>query len=70
MTIKEIRLGSTSKLIEELYLSKEQSKKNLIAYELTCRMYIPFKGIEFDELLKKNGYEEIKRPKVLTYNNK
>lgn len=65
MDIKELRLGSTNKLIEKLCIVRNQEEINELAYELTCRMYIPFKGIEFDELLKNNGYVEIGKKKVL-----
>ena len=65
MTIKELREMPTNKLIELLYILENQDQINIIAYELTCRMYVPFKDITFDELLLKNGYmpkeKEIRR---------
>jgi hypothetical protein len=48
-----------------MYLVKNQEEMNMLAYELTCRMYVPFKGIDFDDLLKKNGYVEPEKKKVL-----
>ena len=65
MDIKELRLGSTSKLIEKMCIVRNQEEMNMLAFELTCRMYVPFKGIEFDELLRKNGYVEKEKDKTL-----
>lgn len=70
LNIKDLRLGSTVQLVEKLHLVKNQEEINQLAYELACRMYVPFKGIEFDELLKNNGYVEIEKGKALTMRKK
>ena len=56
MTIEELRTAPMNKLIELLYLVEDQTKLNIIIYELTCRMYVPFSNVSFDELLLNNGY--------------
>ena len=56
MTIEELRITPLNKLIELLYIVEEQDKLNIIIYEITCRMYVPFGDVSFDELLIKNGY--------------
>lgn len=43
-----------------------QAEKNAIIYELTCRLYVPFMGVSFDELLLENGYKPIERKKDKT----
>lgn len=63
MTIEELRTASLNKLIELLCTIKEQDKLNIIIYEITCRMYVPFKGKSFDELLLDNGYIPIEKNK-------
>ena len=58
MNIQKLRTLPTIKLISYLCAGEQTSDWNQIAYELTCRMYVPFnnEGISFDELLLKNGY--------------
>ncbi len=67
MTIEELRTAPLNKLIELLYILDTQDKLNIVIYEITCRMYVPFSNVSFDELLIMNGYvpkeqnKEIKR---------
>ena len=56
MTIEELRTAPLNKLIELLYVLDTQDKLNIVIYEITCRMYVPFSDVSFDELLIKNGY--------------
>ena len=59
MTIKELRTASLIDLMKLLQEVKDQDQINIIAFEITCRMYIPFSDVSFDELLLQMGY----RPK-------
>ena len=57
MTLNELRTTSSVKLLEEMEKVKDNPIEwNKICYELTCRIFVPFKGITFEELLLKNGY--------------
>ena len=64
MTIKELRTASLIDLMKLLQEVKDQDQINIIAFEITCRMYIPFSDVSFDELLIQMGY----RPKDKTRN--
>lgn len=63
MTLEELRTMPLNKLIELLYLVENQGQINLIAFEITCRMYVPFGDTSFDELLLKNGYVPMNKKK-------
>ena len=54
----DIHTASVVELIEAIDNAKDQSEINVIAYELTCRTYIPFSSITFEELLLRFGYKE------------
>jgi hypothetical protein len=58
MTLLEIRTGSTIDLMNRLSEQISPEEYNMIIYELTCRMYVPFNdmGMSFDDLLLQNGY--------------
>lgn len=43
---------------------------NKICYELTYRIFVPFKGITFEELLLKNGYIIIQDKKEKDFTKK
>ena len=66
MTIEELRTMPLNKLVELLYILEDQKQINIIAYELTCRMYMPFGDVTFEELLLKNGYVPISKKKETT----
>jgi hypothetical protein len=61
MNIKELRLASINELIEAMYKTEDQVILNIIAMELTYRMYVPFSNTSFEELLLKNGYVPIEK---------
>ena len=51
-------------LAEAIAQSETQEEINRFVLELTYRMYVPFKGKTFEELLIENGYKVIdKTPK-------
>ena len=70
MTLEELRTISTVKLLDEMEKVKDNRIAwNRICYEITCRMYVPFKGISFEDLLLMNGYikeEEKEKDKNFT----
>lgn len=67
-TLSTVDLVNLLSTIDEYELNDDdsQAEKNAIIYELTCRVYVPFMGVSFDELLLQNGYQptEIKRDKT------
>ena len=69
MTKDNVRVMPLLKLVELLYTLESQEQINVVAYELTCRMYVPFGDVTFDELLIKNGYVPTKN-KGEIYGNK
>lgn len=48
MTIEELRTMPLNKLVELLYILEDQKQINIVAFEITCRMYVPFKDTTFD----------------------
>ena len=71
MRLDMIRTMSMKELLNQLESVSTQQERNIIIYELTYRMYVPFTGVSFDELLLCNGYKPIEKdkPKVKTYEN-
>lgn len=69
--LKNIRTCPTVELMDKLEKSIEENNQqftNLIAYELTCRIYVPGSGQNFDEILLGLGYQipEIKKERAKT----
>lgn len=48
-------------LVDKIANAETQEEINRFALELTYRMYVPFKGDTFEELLVKNGYKIIEK---------
>lgn len=66
-TLSTVDLINLLSSINEYELNEDfQAEKNAIIYELTCRLYIPFMGVSFDELLLENGYKPIEPKKNKT----
>lgn len=67
--LKVLRTTSTIELVEKLTKNierKNQSMVNLIAYELTTRIYIPASEMSFDDILYSFGYQtELQQEKKL-----
>lgn len=59
-----IREMSLKELIKEMYVRENQEEKNMIAYEITCRVYVPFKDKTFEELLLEIGYIPIEKDTI------
>lgn len=67
-TLSTVDLVNLLSTIDEYELNDDdsQAEKNAIIYELTCRVYVPFMGVSFDELLLENGYKPIEPKKNKT----
>ena len=48
-------------LVDNIVKAETQEQINRFALELTYRMYVPFEGDTFEELLVKNGYKVIEK---------
>lgn len=48
-------------LADAISQSETQEEINRFVLELTYRMYVPFKGKTFEELLIENGYKVIEK---------
>lgn len=48
-------------LVDNIAKAETQEQINRFALELTYRMYVPFKGKTFEELLIENGYKVIEK---------
>ena len=57
MTLEELKTASMPKLLEYVEAANEKGIINMIVYELACRTYVPFTGVEFDDLLLQYGYQ-------------
>jgi len=58
--MNNIKTTSTAELINILCETQDQDIINRIAYELTCRIWVPNKSDEtFEEMLEKFGYKQI-----------
>jgi hypothetical protein len=64
MTLNQLRTMSTVELITWADSAPTQEERNIMIFELTCRMYVPFSGVSFDELLLSNGYKPIERESI------
>lgn len=42
----------------------KQTEVNMYAYELACRLYVPFSDVSFDDILLSLGYVNLKEEKV------
>lgn len=57
MTIDDIRSASLVELGEMIKQADNKKLLNTIIYEIVCRIYVPFSGISFDDLLLMHGYQ-------------
>lgn len=57
MTDREIKNTSLVDLISCVDKAKDKVEINSIIYELACRTYVPFSGVNFDDLLLQYGYQ-------------
>ncbi len=72
MTIEELRITPTIQLLNILKQADkmgEQDLVNIIAYELTCRTYIPYSGADFDSILGTFGFKKEEPGKRLVKSN-
>lgn len=57
MTLEDIKTASMPKLMEYVEASTDKGMINMIVFELACRTYVPFSGVNFDDLLLRYGYQ-------------
>ncbi len=72
MTIEELRTTPTVQLMNILKQAEnagEQDMVNIIAYELTCRIYVPYSGADFDSILGTFGFKQKETGKQLKKTN-
>ena len=63
---KPIYEMTSIELIMLLQEVESQELRNRIILEMTYRMYVPFKGKTFEEMLVENGYKVIEKDKTKT----
>ena len=56
--MNNIKTTSTAELINILCETQDQDIINRIAYELTCRIWVPNASETFEEMLEKFGYKQ------------
>ena len=64
MTLEDLRTASWEQLIIYADNANNKSVLNSIIYELVCRTYVPFSGVNFDDLLLQYGYQPSKKEKT------
>lgn len=72
MTIEELRTTPTVQLmsiLKQAEIMGEQDMINVIAYELTCRLYVPYSGADFDSILGTFGFKQKEPDKQLKKTN-
>lgn len=57
MTFKDIKDADMKDLLIYVENANNQAELNSIIYELACRTYVPFSGVNFDDLLLSYGYK-------------
>ena len=59
MTLNEIKTTGTANLVSAADKLTDDNlvERNSIIYELVCRIYVPFTGTSFDEMLLTYGYQ-------------
>ena len=57
MTLAEIKTASLVELSKSIDKADNKAELNMIIYELACRTYVPFSGVNFDDLLLSYGYK-------------
>lgn len=62
--LKTIPTVKLVKLISDASNKGEQDLVNIIAYELTCRIWVPNEETTFEEMLKNFGYIKPEAPEL------
>lgn len=68
MTLEQIKTASLSDLFTYIETINDKAILNCIIYELACRIYVPFSGVNFDDLLISYGYQMTEKDKVAREN--
>ena len=61
MTLKDIKNANIKDLLTYVENANNKAELNSIIFELACRTYVPFSGVNFDDLLIQYGYQMTKK---------
>ena len=64
MTPNQVKTATTAELVTCVDKAKNKAELNGIIYELACRTYVPFQGVNFDDLLISYGYQMDEKEKA------
>jgi hypothetical protein len=64
MTLKNIKTASLIDLMAYVENANNKAELNSIIFELACRTYVPFSGVNFDDLLIQYGYQKNEKEKA------
>ena len=57
MTLRDIKNANITDLLTYVENANNKAELNSIIFELACRTYVPFSGINFDDLLIQYVYQ-------------
>ena len=57
MTLQDIKNANIKDLLTYVENADNKAELNSIIFELACRTYVPFSGVNFDDLLIQYGYQ-------------
>ena len=63
MTLKDIKNANIKDLLTYVENANNKAELNSIIFELACRTYVPFSGVNFDDLLIQYGYQMTEKEK-------
>jgi len=58
MTLEQLKTASLVDLMTYVDKANDKAEINCIIFELACRTYVPFSGVNFDDLLLSYGYQK------------
>ncbi len=58
MTLQELKTAPLVDLMTYVDKADNKAEVNSIIFELACRTYVPFSGVNFDDLLLSYGYQK------------
>ena len=64
MTPNQVKTATTAELVTCVDKAQSKAELNGIIYELACRTYVPFQGVNFDDLLISYGYQMDEKEKA------
>ena len=70
MTLEKIKTASLVELMTYVDKADNKAEVNSIIFELACRTYVPFSGVNFDDLLLSYGYVKPEKKEKAKTNTK